>query len=367
MQIFTRPLVDQVIGDNEHGFTAKPQPLTLLRCGYHRKGLPCTHNMGEKRISAIKNTGNCVCLMVTELYFRGHPIEANVFAAELAGTNAVELLIIELAKPFAPIGVFPYPFLKFTADLFLLALRNRGFLLVQHRFFITVFVLNIIKDAHILEIEGILDNVVRIHSGSAVYAGRFYISFSVRLICNPPLSRNRFKLHLHTILIVVRNFKKLKNECLYIFRRNPCGTEPDPDFRRCQIFRLYLFQRFHINGVIIRGLLSASPCHCKFFADIAGKILICRQVFVLLVVSGPVKRIEKNNASEIGKNFCFAFPCQFAHIVHIHKGVFPERNRQRLACRIHTVNGQARVDGSLGENIRLFFQIAFLVQLLKRA
>ena len=262
--------------------------------------------------------------MVTKLYFRGHPIETNVFATELAGAYAVELLVIELAKPFAPIWVFPYPFLKFTADLFLLALRNRGFLFVQHRFFITVFILNIVKDAHILEIEGILDNVVRIHSGGAVYAGRFYISFSVRLICDPPLSRNRFKLHLHTVLIVVRNFKKLKYKCLYIFRRNPCGTEPDPDFRRCQIFRLYSFQRFHINGVIIRGLLSTSPCHCKFFADIAGKILICRQVFWLLVVSGPVKRIEKNYASEIGKNFCFAFSCQFAHIVHIHKSVFSE-------------------------------------------
>ena len=142
------PLVDQVIGDNEHGFAAKSQPLALLRCGYHRKGLPCAYNMGEERISTVKNTGNCVCLMVTELYFRGHPIEANVFAAELAGAYAVELLVIELAKPFAPIWVFPYPFLKFTADLFLLALRNRGFLLVQH-----------VKDAHILEIEGILDNV----------------------------------------------------------------------------------------------------------------------------------------------------------------------------------------------------------------
>ena len=355
-----------MIGDNEHGFTAKPQPLALLRCGYHRKGLSCAYNMGKERVSAIKNTGNCVCLMVTELYFRGHPIEANVFAAELAGANAVELLVIELAKPFTPIWVFPYPFLKFTANLFLLALRNRGFLLVQHRFFITVFILNIIKDAHILEIEGILDNVVRIHSGSAVYTGRFYISFSVRLIRDPPLPRNRFKLHLHTVFIVVRNFKKLKYECLYIFRRNPCGAEPDPDFRSCQIFRLYFFQRFHINGVIIRGLFRASPCHCKFFADIAGKILICRQVFGLLVVPGPVKRIEKNNASEIGKNFCFAFPCQFAHIVHIHKGVFSERHRQRLACRIHTVNCQARVDGSLGENIRLFFQITLLVQLFKR-
>ena len=280
--------------------------------------------MGEERVSAIKNTGNCVCLMVTELYFRGHSVKANVSAAELTRAYAVKLLVIELAKPFAPIWVFPYPFLKFTANLFLLALRNRGFLLVQHRFFITVFILNIVKDAHILEIERILDNVVRIHSGGAIYAGRFDISFSVRLICNPPLPRNRFKLHLHTVLIVVRDFKQFKYECLYIFRRNPCGTEPDPDFRRCQIFRLYSFQRFHINGVIIRVLFRAPPCRCQFFADIAGKIFICRQVFGLLVVPGPVKRIEENNASEIGKNFCFAFSCQFAHIVHIHKGVFSE-------------------------------------------
>ena len=250
-----------MIGDNEHGFAAKSQPLALLRCGYHRKGLPCAHHMGEKRISAVKNTGNCVCLMVTELYFRGHPIETNVFAAELAGAYAVELLVIELANPFAPIGVFPYPFLKFSADLFLLSLRNRGFFLIQNRFLFSALVLHIIKDAHILKIEGILDNVVRINSGGTVYAGRFYISFSVRLICDPPLPRNRFKLHLHTVFIVVRDFKKLKYKCLYIFRRNPCGTEPDPDFRRCQIFRLYLFQRFHINGVIIRGLFRTSPCH----------------------------------------------------------------------------------------------------------
>ena len=289
-----------------------------------------------------------------------------MFAAELAGAYAVELLVIELAKPFAPIGVFPYPFLKFSADLFLLALRNRGFFLIQNRFLFSALVLHIIKDAHILEIEGILNNRIGVHTGGAIYAGRFEIFFSVRLICDPPLPRNRFKLHLHTVLIVVRDFKQLKYKCLYIFRRNPCGTKPDSDFRRCQIFRLHSFQRFHINSVIIRGLFRASPCHCKFFADIAGKILICRQVFGLLAISRPVKRIEKNNASEIGKDFCFAFSCQFAHIVHIHKGVFSERHRQRLACRIHTVNGQARVDGSLREDVRLFFQITLLVQLFKR-
>ena len=54
-------------------------------------------------------------------------------------------------------------------------LRRRGFLMVQHRFFIVVFVINIVKDAGVTEIQGVLHDAVCARPLRAVSAVRLDI------------------------------------------------------------------------------------------------------------------------------------------------------------------------------------------------
>ena len=52
----------------------------------------------------------------------------------------------------SPFWVFPYPILKRLLDDFLLRLCRRGFLCIEHRFFIAVFVIHIIKDTGVTQV-----------------------------------------------------------------------------------------------------------------------------------------------------------------------------------------------------------------------
>ena len=72
------------------------------------------------------------------------------------GTDGIKCVIVVAYKPVPPLWVFPYPVLKRLLYHLLLCLRRRGFLMVQHGFFIVVFVINIVKDAGVTEIQSCL-------------------------------------------------------------------------------------------------------------------------------------------------------------------------------------------------------------------
>ena len=93
--------------------------------------------------------GNRIFLMFPEFDFRVHTIENNMASIILTGSDAVELLIVELAKPFPSFRVRPYPVLKFLLNHFLLRLSNRCFLFIQDSLFLSLIIFDIIKDTHI--------------------------------------------------------------------------------------------------------------------------------------------------------------------------------------------------------------------------
>ena len=76
------------------------------------------------------------------------------------GSDRVKCVIVVTYKAVSPLWVFPNPVLKRLLYHLLLCLRRRGFLMVQHRFFIVVFVINIVKDAGVTEIQGVLHDAV---------------------------------------------------------------------------------------------------------------------------------------------------------------------------------------------------------------
>ena len=93
-------------------------------------------------------------------------------------------------------------------------------------------------------------------------------------------------------------------------------------------------------------------------ADVSGKVFIRR-------LPVAVSRVEENNTVQLVDQFVLTFAGELCHIVHIHTGFLRDGQCQRLRCRIHRGHDLMRLDGALGENIRLALQIAILIQNLQ--
>lgn len=63
----------------------------------------------------------------------------------LTGSDTVKGIVVETDKAVPALWVFPNPVLKRLLDDLLLCLRRRGFLMVEYRFFVAAFIVNIIK------------------------------------------------------------------------------------------------------------------------------------------------------------------------------------------------------------------------------
>ena len=78
LKVLTCPLLDKVIGYDEHTLVAESEPLALLCSGNHREGFACANNVGKERVSAVHNSCNCVLLMGAKGDFGVHSVELNV-------------------------------------------------------------------------------------------------------------------------------------------------------------------------------------------------------------------------------------------------------------------------------------------------
>lgn len=70
----------------------------------------------------------------------------------LTGSFAVEGVVVIADKAVSAFWVFPNPVLERLLDNLLLCLCRRGFLVVEYRFFIAVFVINIVENAGVFQI-----------------------------------------------------------------------------------------------------------------------------------------------------------------------------------------------------------------------
>ena len=68
--------------------------------------------MREQGVSTVKNASNGIDPMRSERNFQIHTYKVQVLAVILTGADRIELLIIQLCKPFAALSVFPNPFSK---------------------------------------------------------------------------------------------------------------------------------------------------------------------------------------------------------------------------------------------------------------
>ena len=76
--------------------------------------------------------------------------------------------------------------------------------------------------------------------------------------------------------------------------------------------------------------------------------------------------VTEDTTLEVGEQLLLTLARQFAHILHIHHSSLTHRECKSFACRVHSVNRDLRLDGSLGEHICFRLQLLVFIKYLKR-
>ena len=160
------------------------------------------------------------------------------------------------------------------------------------------------------------------------------------------------------MLLVIRGLEGLLHELLDIAVVNPSRAEPHFNFRRIQILRLCLPERFYI-GQIAGAVYCGFFCFLQLSTDIAGKVFVCR-------LPVAASRVEENDTVQLVNQFILTFAGELCHIVHIHTGFFRDGQRQRFRCCVHRGHDLMRLDRALRKNIRFSLQLAVLIQNFQR-
>ena len=162
-------------------------------------------------------------------------------AVVLTGTDTVKSVIVITNKAVSPFWVFPYPIRKRLLDSFLLCLCRRCFLCVEHRFFVAVFIIHIVKDTDITQVQSILNNAVGGSPLCTVGAVCLDIIEVGAFVLNKPIAVKLGVAHLDFSSGVLRRSKQFHNKLLNILLRYPSRSQTDGDFGSGQVFRNDLF------------------------------------------------------------------------------------------------------------------------------
>ena len=105
-------------------------------------------------------------------------------AIVFAGTVGIEQDVVGFADGFAPVGIFPKPLPKGLLQQLLLALGNGSLFLIKN--WLSIFI--IVKNAYVLQIQAVLDNLIGIHAHRAIGIVCFHIPEVQILTLNSPLA-----------------------------------------------------------------------------------------------------------------------------------------------------------------------------------
>ena len=308
-----------------------------------------------------------VALVFPEGDLRVHAHEFDVGAIVFTGSGAVEQLVVLLHQRNAPLGVLPDPVCKSVLDDLLFLLCQHGFTLVQHTFGLALGILDGVVDADILQVQGLLQNLVGVCSAGAVGLGGNNVAPpGGSLALHTPLGGIRRISHFDCMAQIVGNLEGLGHKLLDNVRVQPCGTQAHINFRGFQFSGLRLGQCLHIDGKLRVGLCRKLR-HPQLCPDIAGQVFVCH-LPARFRVGGVGGRVFEDHAGEFGGNAPILAGCaqQLRHIGQIHLAMFPNGHRQRFAGGIHAGDGALRANGALGEHRCLGFKLPLLVQIFQR-
>ena len=150
------PLLRQVIGHDEHGFVAQPQPLALHRSRCHFVCLPCPYLVCKQRIPAVEHMRDGIPLVLAQADFRVHAGKDDVAAVVFAGPSRIEQFVVLLHQIVTALWILPDPVLKGVLDSLLLLLGERRLALVEHALRAAVRILHRVVDAHVAQVQRVL-------------------------------------------------------------------------------------------------------------------------------------------------------------------------------------------------------------------
>ena len=279
----------------------------------------------------------------------------------LTGSVAVEQNIIGLTDGFAPVRVFPDPFGKSVFNEFLLALGDGRLFLVQNGNSAPFLIVLVIKNADILQVKCRFDNLIGVDALCAVGTDGLHIAAILALALDAPLTGDTGIVDFHAPLRAAGCPQRFKNKSANIFGVQPCSAQPDGNFAGGEVGGLHLRECISVD-LILRVLLRLCLGNRPFLTHIAGEVFICGQVFLMPIVLAGVSGVQEHHAGQLGKQRFLVLAGEPAHIVHIHMGLFPDGQRQRLHRCVYLFSGSVAADGALGEQVGLPFQVPVLVQ-----
>ena len=171
LQEFRSPLLDQMVGHDEHGLFGKAQTAHFHSGGRHRPGLSRADNMGEQRAAALQDAPDRVLLVTGQVMvaqrLADHARKGQMRSVECAQAQIVEAVVVLARQARSAFGVLPDPFAEAVLDLLLLLARGDGFLLVDDARAIVPLVIG----GRRASVESILDKVGGAEARGAVGRG----------------------------------------------------------------------------------------------------------------------------------------------------------------------------------------------------
>lgn len=245
----------------------------------------------------------------------------------------------------------------------LLGERHRGLLPVEHRLLPAVLVLRVVDHARVLQVEGLLDDLVGAHAAGAVGRQRPHVGAVASLALDPPLRRDGRVPHRDALAHPVGRLQELDDEVPHVVGRDPRRAEAHADVRWPDVGRQGGAQRLGVareGG--IRGGRGLGDAQLR--AYVAGQVLVGGLPFGL--PRGGVRR-AKYLACEPRSHLVLRDPREPRHIGQVDLPSLRQGRRQRLLGRVRALHGHVRPDGSLPQDVGLPEEAAVLVEHLERA
>ena len=342
-----------MVRDHKHGLLTQAKSLALHSRCCHFKSFARTNFVGEQGISTIKHMSDSISLMFPEGNIRIHTAETDMVAIILTGSGRIKKLIVLRNQCFPASRVFPYPILKRILDCLLFLLGKGCLLFVQNTLLLATCIFDGVIDTNIFQVQRFFQNPIGIGTVSTVGHIRRHIIVAGRTFpIDTPLCGHFREFHLNRTAQVVWGLKGFLHELLDIAGVDPGCTQTDINLRRIQILRLCLLQSFHIDiesGITVRRHL----CDTQLASHIAGEVFVRSLPTSFHIIRSH--RVFEDHPTQLCLNGFIVLRSsqELCHERKINFTTLTDRDCQSFRRSVHAGHSAFRLDGSLGEHIRL--------------
>ena len=244
---FRRPLFGDVVGNDDQRLGTQPQPLALHGRRHHLIGLASAHLMRKQGVPTVHDVRNGVDLVLSQGDLRIHTRKADMAPVILSGTNGIKGFVVDAAQALTPVNIFPYPFDEFRLYQLLPILGDGRFLFIENGLFVPVLIVHIVKDADVLLVQGLFQNVIGVDALGAVGCDSLDIAAVGVLICDVPLAGGGGAEDVNFVLPIIPRPEQLIHELLVDLCGYPVDADADADLPSSEVHRLHRLQRRNVG------------------------------------------------------------------------------------------------------------------------